>query len=62
MTSGDPSIPIIFGGIGGVVVLGDSVYTVHARSPSEFDIGDVGFWAVVLVTAGLLLVHVLQFI
>jgi len=62
MISGDLSIAIIFEGIGGVIVLGASVYTVLARSPSEFDIGDVAFWAVVLGTVGILLGQVLQFI
>lgn len=62
MISGDSSIPIIFEGIGGVIVLGASVYTVLTRSPSEFDIGDVAFWAVVLATAAILLGQVLQFI
>lgn len=62
MISGDSSIPIIFEGIGGVVVLGASVYTVLTRSPSEFDIGDMAFWAVVLGTVGILLGQVLQFI
>jgi hypothetical protein len=38
------------------------VYTVLTRSPSEFDIGDVAFWAVVLGTVGILLGQVLQFV
>ena len=62
MLSGDSSIPIIFEGLGGIVVLGASVYAVLTGSPSEFDIGDVAFWAVVLGTVGVLLAQVLQFI
>ncbi|MFO7833921.1 MAG: hypothetical protein R6V31_07680 [Halohasta sp.] len=59
---GDSSVPIIFEGIGGIVVLGSSVYTVLTGSPSEFDIGDVAFWAVVVGTAGILLGQVIQFV
>ena len=62
MIYGDSSIPIIFEGISGIVILGASVYTVLRGSPSEFDIGDVAFWAVVLGTVGILLARVLQFV
>ena len=62
MFSGDLSVSIIFVGIGGVVVLGSSLYTVLTGSPSDFDIGDVAFWAVVVGTAGILLGHVVQFV
>ena len=62
MISGDSSIPIIFEGIGGTVVLGASVYTILTGTSSEFDIGDVAFWAVVLATVGILLGQVLQFV
>jgi hypothetical protein len=31
-------------------------------SLSEFDIGDVAFWAIVLGTVGILLVQVLEFV
>jgi len=62
MISGDSSIPIIFEGIGGIVVLGASVYTVLTGSSSEFDIGDVAFWAVVVGTVGILLSQVIQFV
>ena len=59
--SGDLSVSIIFVGVGGLVVLGASLYTVLTGSPSEFDIGDVAFWAVVVGTAGILLGHMIQF-
>lgn len=62
MISGDSSIPIIFEGIGGIVVLGASVYTVLTGSSSEFDIGDLAFRAIVLATSGVLLSQVLQFV
>ena len=62
MLSGDSSIPIIFEGIGGIVVLGASVYAVLTSSSSEFDIGNVAFWAVVVGTVGVLLGQVLQFV
>jgi len=62
MIYGDMSVPIIFVGIGGLVVLGASLYTVLTGSQSEFDIGDVAFWAVVVGTVGILLGHVIQFV
>jgi|GEM_PF-2413768 len=62
MLSGDLSVSIVFVGIGGLVVLGSSLYTVLTGSPSDFDIGDVAFWAVVVGTAGILLGHVVQFV
>lgn len=62
MLSGDSSIPIIFEGIGGIVVLGASVYAVLTGSSSEFDIGNVAFWAVVVGTVGVLLGQILQFV
>jgi len=62
MLSGDSSIPIIFEGLGGIVVLGASVYAVLTSSSSEFDIGNVAFWAVVVGTVGVLLGQVLQFV
>lgn len=62
MISGNLSVSTIFVGVGGLVVLGVSLYTVLTGSPSDFDIGDIAFWAVVVGTAGILLGHVIQFI
>lgn len=62
MIYGNLSISIMFEGIGGIVVLSSSVYTVLRGSPSEFDIGDVAFWAVVVGTVGILLGQVIQFV
>ena len=62
MISDGSSISIIFEGIGGIIVLGASVYTVLTGSSSEFDIGDVAFWAVVVGTVGILLGQVIQFV
>ena len=62
MFSGDLSVSIIFVGIGGLVVLGTSLYAVLMGSPSEFEIGDLAFWAVVVGTAGILLGYVIQFV
>lgn len=58
----DLSVPTIFEGIGGLVILSVSVYAVLTGSPSEFDVGSIAFWAVVLGTSGILLVHVLEFV
>jgi hypothetical protein len=56
------SVPLVFEGSGGIVVLAASVYTVLTGSPSEFDIGDVAFWAVVFGTVGIVLGQVIQFV
>ena len=56
------SVSLIFEGLGGIVVLGASVYTVLTGSPSEYDIGEMAFWAVVSGTVVILLGHVIQFV
>ncbi len=62
MIEGDSGIPIIFEGIGGIIILSASVYTTLTGSSSEFDVGDVAFWAVVLATGGILLGQIFKFV
>ncbi|MFC7204451.1 hypothetical protein ACFQJC_13065 [Haloferax namakaokahaiae] len=48
------SVPAVVQAVCGLVLVGASGYELNQRSPSEFDVGPVGFWAVVAGTVGLL--------
>ncbi|WP_424000178.1 hypothetical protein ACOZ4I_12950 [Haloarcula salina] len=53
------SLPIILGSIAGIGVMSASVYEMFTGSPSDFEIGDIGFWAVVLGSVGFLSLQLL---
>lgn len=58
LTNGSTSLPIVLGSIAGVGMIIASVYEMFTGSPSDFEIGDLGFWAVVLGVVGFLLLQV----
>ncbi|CQR49465.1 MULTISPECIES: hypothetical protein [Haloferax] len=58
LTEGSAGLPIILGSIAGVGLILASVYEMSTGSPSDFEIGDLGFWAVVLGAVGVLSVQV----
>lgn len=60
LTDGSTSLPIILGSIAGVGMIIVSVYEMFTGSPSDFKIGELGFWAVVLGVVGLLLFQILE--
>jgi hypothetical protein len=58
LTDGSTSLPIILSSIAGVGMVVASVYEMFTGSPSDFEIGDLGFWAVVLGAVGFLLLQI----
>jgi len=58
LTDGSISLPTILGSIAGIGMMIASVYEMFTGSPSDFEIGDIGFWAVVLAVVGFLLLQV----
>ncbi|SFS49225.1 hypothetical protein [Halostagnicola kamekurae] len=55
---GSTSLPITVAGIAGVGMIIASVHEVLTRSPSDFEIGNLAFWAVVLGVVGFLLFQI----
>jgi len=60
LADGSTSLPIILGSIAGIGLASASVYEMTTGSPSDFEIGDIGFWAVVLGVVALLSLQVLE--
>ena len=57
-TDGRTSLSIILGSIAGIGIMIASIYEMFTGSSSDFEIGDIGFWAVVLGVVGFLLLQV----
>ncbi|MBP2251095.1 hypothetical protein [Halarchaeum nitratireducens] len=58
LVNGSASLPLISGSIAGVGMVLASIYELFTGSPSDFEIGDVGFWAVVSGVVGFLLLQI----
>ncbi|SDR06530.1 hypothetical protein [Halopelagius longus] len=58
IVDGSTSLPIILASIAGVGMIIASVYEILTGSPSDFDIGKIGFWAVILSVVGFLLLQI----
>jgi hypothetical protein len=62
VVDGSTSLPIILRSLGGLLMTVASVYELLSGSPSEFDVGKIGYWAVVLGTVGVLLSLIIGFV
>ena len=55
IADGNLSLPVVLQSLGGVIMVVASVSELLTDSPSEFSVGTVGYWAVILGTVGVLL-------
>lgn len=53
LANGEVTLPLVVQAACGFLMVGVSARDLSRKSPAEFDVGPVGFWAVVLGSIGL---------